>query len=162
MKTKSNTRETVDDQLKRMVLRGSAFLLSLVLFSQTANALNSQEQFSDNNTGWKMTLLKVDETSKTETPTTTKGSTELNTSFDAVVCEPELESELMAEAWMTDESYFNATIFFTREETEESLKVEDWMLDNDCFVNSSVSESVEVEKPLEIEAWMTNDHFWGF
>lgn len=162
MKTKNNTRETVDDQVRRMVLRGSAFLFSLVLFGQTANALNFQAQFSDNNTDRKMTLLKVNETSKTEATVAAKGSTELNISFETFVCEPEQEKDLVAEDWMMNESNFNSAAFITKEEAEESLKVEDWMLDNDYFVHSLVSESAELEKPLEIEAWMTNDQLWGF
>ena len=69
MKTKNSTRETVDDQVRRIVLRSSVILLSAVLISLTVNAQDLWEQFSNNNNAGKMALLKVDNTSETEKKT---------------------------------------------------------------------------------------------
>lgn len=168
MKTKNNIRETVDDQVRRIVLRSSSILLIAVLISLTVNARDFREQFSNNNNAGKMALLKVDNNSETETPSSdfkagnADASTELNISFETFVCETEQEKEMLLEPWMTAESYFSTATFFTEVETEEALQLEDWMLSRDYFIQPSVSELVELETPLEIEAWMTDGRLWGF
>lgn len=47
MKTKNNTRETADDQVRRMVLLGSAFLG--ILISVSNNQLNLLRRYSHEN-----------------------------------------------------------------------------------------------------------------
>ena len=168
MKTKNNTRETVDDQVRRIFLRSSAILLSAVLISMTVNAQDFWEQFSNNNNAGKMALLKAVNTSEKGTPSVAlkagnvDASTELNISFETFVCETEQEKELLLEPWMTAESYFSSATYFTEVEIEEALQLEDWMLNKDYFIHPSVFESVELETPLKIEAWMTDGRLWGF
>lgn len=166
MKTKNNTRETVNDQVRRMVLRGSAIIFSLALITLTVNAQDLWKQFSKTGAYEKMALLMADQSSETEKTDAVfeaidaEISIKLNHSSAAFSFETEQEDEMQLESWMIDESNFNATVDFNTIETEEALNVEDWMINNPNFSNEFAKESVELEKPLQIEAWMTmQDYF---
>ena len=166
MKTKNNTRETIDNQVHRMVLRGSAVILSLALISLTVNAQDLWKQFSNTRAYEKMAMLTVGQSSEIKEADVlfeiidAEVSIKLKHSSTIFALETEQEVEMQLEAWMTNESNFISTINFNSIETEEALRVEDWMINNPYFENQLNSESVDIEKPMEIESWMTMDDYF--
>lgn len=160
MKTKNNSRETVDDQLRRSILRGSVLIFSMVLISLPIDARNFRTQFSNTGTDWKMKLLSVNQSIET---TITYATFEQNAAgiskrfgntSETFVSVPEQDEEIRIEAWMTNESYFNSAVYFDTAEADKALNLEDWMISNPLFNNLLADESAESDKPLEIEPWM--------
>lgn len=167
MKTKNNAQKTIDDQVRKMILRGSAVILCLALITLTLNAQDFWKQFSKTGTYEKMAQLMVEQTSETEKADAVfeaidaEISIKLNHSSAAFACETEREEEAQLESWMIDESNFISTNDFNTIETEEALKVEDWMINNFNFENQLVSGTVDFEMPMKIEAWMTTPEYFG-
>lgn len=162
MKTKNNTQETGNNQVKSFILRGSAILCGLALISLTINAQSFWAQFSDYNGYGKMaettTSIEVLYASNTTTV-----PAESNSSVAAIALETEMEETLELEDWMTNGSYFTTSNDFTVAETEEALRVESWMITNAYFGNASMSElvAIEIERPLEIEPWMIEGEYFN-
>ncbi len=161
MKTKNNTRETVNNQVRSFILRGSAILCGSALISLTVNAQSLWAQFSDYN-GYG-TMNETTTSNEVLYASNTTAPAESNSSTAAFALETELEEELVLEDWMTNGSYFTATNNFTEAEAEEALRVEDWMINNSNFGTATVSglEGIETERPLEIEAWMIAGEYFN-
>lgn len=157
MKTKNNTRETVNNQVKSFILRGSAILCGLALISLTVNAQSLWAQFSNYNGYGKMTETTTSNEVLYASNTTTPA--ESNSSTVAFALETEMEEELELENWMTNGSYFTATNNFTEAEAEEALRVESWMINSAYF--GYASGAVEIERPLEIELWMIEGEYFN-
>lgn len=164
MKTKNNSRETVDDQIKRRIIFGSAVIFSLVLINLPVDARIFRKHFSNRGTNVKLEWLAANQSSETAKTTAAFErnaaviSEPFRTAAETFVCEPEQDKEIRLEAWMTDESNFNSAVDFDTAETDKALSVEDWMISNPIFSNLLVDdESVESDKPLKIESWMLAD-----
>lgn len=167
MKTQNNTQETVNEQVKRMILRGSAVIVGLALISLAVNAQDLWNQFSNNSSYGKIALMmnnQASETKKTDAvfeAIDAEIAIKLNHSAATFTFEAEQENALQLEAWMTDEALFTSNLDFNAVDTEAELMIENWMTDAKNFSNAMISESVEVEKPLEIEPWMTIDEYFN-
>lgn len=157
MKTKNNTRETVNNQVRSFILRGSAILCGLALISLTVNAQSLWAQFSDYN-GYG-TMNETTTSNEVLYASNTTAPAESNSSTAAFALETELEEELELENWMTNSSYFTTANNFTEAETEEALRVESWMINSVYF--GYTSEAVEMERPLEIEPWMIEGEYFN-
>ncbi len=166
MKTKSNTQETVNNQVRKMVLRGSAIIFSLALICLSVNAQELWDKFLTSNTCGKMAFLMDGQCDDTKSANAAfeaidaELSIKLNHSSANFTGKTEQEKEMQVEAWMTDGTYFTSTTEFNKIEREESLRVEEWMINNENFSKQSVAESVELEKPMEIESWMTVEAYF--
>lgn len=162
MKTKNNTRETANNQVRSFILRGSAILCGLALISLTVNAQSLWAKFSGYNGYGKLTETTASNEVLYASNTTTTPA-ESNSSAVAFALETEMEEELELENWMTNSLYFTANNNFTEAEAEEALRVESWMLNCEYFGNASTSESVaiEIERPLEIESWMIEGEYFN-
>ncbi|MDP2889021.1 MAG: hypothetical protein Q8P34_08660 [Bacteroidota bacterium] len=167
MKTQNNTQETVNEQVKRMILRGSTVIVGLALISLAVNAQDLWNQLSNNNYYGKTALMmnnQASETKKTDAvfeAIDAEIAIQLNHSTATFAFEAEQEKSLQLEEWMTDDALFSTHVDFTAIETEEELTVEDWMTDTKNFSIAIIYESVEVEKPLEIEPWMTVEEYFN-
>ena len=167
MKTQNNTQETVNEQVKRMILRGSAVIVGLALISLAVNAQDLWNQFSNNSSYGKTALLMNNQNSETKTTDAVFAAIDaeieiqLNHSAATFAFETEQENALQLEAWMTDEALFTSNLDFNAVETEEELTIENWMTDAKKFRNAMISASVEVEKPLEIEPWMAVEEYFN-
>lgn len=167
MKTQNNTQKTVNEQVKRMILRGSTVIVGLALISLAVNAQDLWNQFSNNSSYGKTALMmnnQASETKKTDAvfeAIDAEIAIQLIHSEATVVFEAEQENALQLEAWMTDEALFTSHVDFTAIETEEELTVADWMTDAKNFSIAMISESSEIEKPLEIEPWMTIEEYFN-
>lgn len=161
MKTKNNTQETVTNQVKSIILRGSAILCGLALISLTVNAQSLWAQFS-NYSGYSK-MMETTASNEVVYASNTTTPAESNSSTKAFAIETELEEELELEDWMTNGSYFTTANDFTEAETEEALRVESWMINNSNFgtATSSGLEEIEMETPLEFEAWMIAGEYFN-
>lgn len=167
MKTQNNTQETVNEQVKRMILRGSAVIAGVALISLAVNAQDLWNQLSNNNNYGKTALMMNNQASETKTTDAVfetidaEIAIQLNHSAAIFGFEAEQENALQLEAWMTDDALFTTHVDFTAVETEEELTIENWMTDAKNFSNAMISESVELEKPLEIEPWMAVEEYFN-
>ncbi len=167
MKTQNNTQETVNEQVKRMILRGSSVIVGLALISLAVNAQDLWNQFSNNSSYEKTALMMNNQNSETKKTDAVFEAIDaeiaihFNHSAATFSLEAEQENALQLEAWMTDEALFTSHLDFTAIETEEELTVENWMTDANNFSNTMIDESVEMEKPLEIETWMTTEEYFN-
>jgi hypothetical protein len=167
MKTQNNTQETVNEQVKRMILRGSAVIAGLALISLAVNAQDLWNQLSNNNYYGKTALMmnnQASETKKTDAvfeAIDAEIAIKLNHAATNFAFEAEQEKALQLEAWMTVDALFTTHVDFTAIETEEELTIENWMTDTKNFSIAIIYESVEVEKPLEIEPWMTVEEYFN-
>ncbi|MDP3915845.1 MAG: hypothetical protein Q8R96_19125 [Bacteroidota bacterium] len=167
MKTQNNTQETVNEQVKRMILRGSAVIVGLALISLAVNAQDLWNQLSNNNYYGKTALMmnsQASETKKTDAvfeAIDAEIAIKLNHAAATFAFEAEHENTLQLEAWMTDEALFTSNLDFNAVETEEELTIENWMTDAKNFMITMISESVELEKPLEIEPWMAVEEYFN-
>ena len=131
METKNNTQKTVNSRVKKMILRGSAVVFSLVLISLTLSAQNFWDQFLTNSSNDNMVLLRTEQNSEFEKVDAAieaiNYELEAKTyiSAETFVCETDIDKELAVEAWMTDETYFSTNTRMIREETDEALNLED-------------------------------------
>jgi len=73
-----------------------------------------------------------------------------------------IETTLLLENWMTDETFWNSNLdnmteFF--QETEKEQELEEWMINTESWnVNNHFAE--EVETDLELENWMIDKATW--
>ena len=140
MKTTNNAQKTVNGQIRKMVLRGAAFIVSLVLISWSVGAQSYLEQVLNDYTYGKMAISGIEETQKT---------LEANATIHAI------------EAMRVEESNFAATNFAAIEavlelqveeyhaadfvETELSSETENWM-------NTATEMNYKaIEKALELQ-----------
>ena len=72
-----------------------------------------------------------------------------NTNTTSFFINPEKETELALDDWMTNSTTWNTGFNFT-EETESALELEDWMT-SDATWSSNISET---EPELILESWM--------
>ncbi len=163
MKTQNNTQETAKSQMRRIVLRVSAVLFSVILLSWTVTAQDFWKHLLTENTYGKMALMMVDQTSEFEKADAItdaiyaemKGKN-IN-SAETYSLETESDKNLGIENWMTNEALFSTNSAALTVETDKPLVLEDWMI-SDLRVNSQlVSVPVENEPALWVEDWMTND-----
>lgn len=167
MKTQNNTQETVNEQVKRMILRGSAVIVGLALISLAVNAQDLWNQFSNNSSYGKTALMMNNQDSETKTTDAVFAAIDaeiaiqLNHSTATFDFKTEQENALQLEAWMTDEALFTSSLDFNAVDTEAELTIENWMTDAKNFSNAMISESVEIEKPLEIEPWMAVEEYFN-
>ena len=159
MKTTNNAQKTVNGQMKMMVLRGAAVIISLVLISWTVSAQDFWKELLSNNTYGKMAMLMIAQDSETKSADAAIEAIEAelairaNHSTEALVLEAEAEKELEIESWMTDESNFSARTNFFAVEAEEALILENLMT-NDVYFTSLTADA---ESALEVEAWMLQE-----
>ena len=73
------------------------------------------------------------------------------------------ETTMELESWMIDESIWNTTTSFIKEEvTEESLNLEGWMFNDESWNNiETMKIESETEGSLELENWMTDSLVWN-
>jgi hypothetical protein len=167
MKTQNNTQETVNEQVKRMILRGSAVIAGVALISLAVNAQDLWNQFSNNSSYGKTALMMNNQDSETKSTDAVfeaidaEIAIQLNHSTATFAFEAEQEKALQLEAWMTDDALFTTHVDFTAIETEEELTIENWMTDTKNFSIAIIYESVEMEKQLEIEPWMTIEEYFN-
>jgi hypothetical protein len=166
MKTQNNTQETVNEQVKRMILRGSAVIVGLALISLAVNAQDLWNQFSNNSSYGKTAVMMTNQASETKKTDAVFEAIDAEIvihfthSASTFAFEAEQENALQLEAWMLDEALFTSNVDFNAIDAEEELKIENWMTDTSNFSNTMIDESVETEKPLEIESWMTDNRYW--
>ncbi|MBV5315518.1 MAG: hypothetical protein JZU47_19615 [Prolixibacteraceae bacterium] len=159
MKTTNNAQKTVNGQMKMMVLRGAAVIISLVLISWTVSAQDFWKELLTNNTYGKIAMLMIEQDNETKSADAAIEAIEAeltiraNHSTEALVLEVEAEKELEIESWMTDESNFSASTNFFAVEAEEALIREDWMT-NDVYFTSLTADA---EPALEMETWMLQE-----
>ena len=168
MKTQNNTQKTGKEQVKRMILRGSAVIVGLALISLAVNAQDLLNQISNNNNYGKTALMMNNKASETKITDAVfeaidaEIAIQLNHSSATFVFESEQENTFQLEAWMTDEALFTSNVdFFNAIETEEELTVEDWISDSYNFSNTMIDEAVNIEKQLKIESWMTVEEYFN-
>ncbi|MBW8333476.1 MAG: hypothetical protein K0M40_15725 [Prolixibacteraceae bacterium] len=167
MKTQNNTQETVNEQVRRMILRGSTVIVGLALISLAVNAQDLWNQFSNNSSYGKMAVMmnnQASETKKTDAvfeAIDAEIAIKLNHSAATFAFEAEQENALQLEAWMTDEALFTSSLDLNAVDTEAELTIENWMTDAKNFSIAIISESVEIEKQLEIEPWMSVEEYFN-
>ena len=167
MKTTNNAQKTENGQVKTMVLRGAAVIISLVLISWTVSAQDFWKELLTNNTYGKMAMLMIDQPNDQAKSDVAIAAiyAELNArntpSREAFVLETEADHELAIEAWMTDESNFSASTDFFAVDKEEAIAVEDWMINNVNFTTQSNSLTADAESALEIESWMLQENYFN-
>jgi len=161
MKTTNNAQETVNGQIRKMVLRGAAFIVSLVLISWSVGAQGYWEQVLNGYSYGKMAMTGIEETQETLEANATIHSIEAVhviennyavVNFEAIEAELELQVE-----------EYRAADFI---ETELSSETENWM--NTTDINYEAIEAalelqvevydaakfVESELSIEAENWM--------
>ncbi len=141
MKTKNN--------VKKAILRSAAVVVSFVLISFTVSAQTFWKRLLEN-TGFSDIAMAMAAPAASNLDEGLPAETE-TLYFYANEMEPALELE----AWMTDDSRFNASQFVYEEAEDENLEVEEWMMDESYFQSES-----ENEAALELEAWMVSDKTW--
>ena len=139
MKTKNN--------VQKAVLRSAAVVVSFVLISFTVSAQTFWKRLLEN-TGFSDIAMAMAAPAEMEDGEVIPA--EANYYFVNEV-EPAMEME----AWMTDDSRFNATQFEYSEAIETGLELEYWMM-NETFFQPVVEE----EAALELEAWMVSENTW--
>ena len=76
-----------------------------------------------------------------------------------------VETKLVLESWMIDESIWNERpAALVQIETEDNLEIENWMTDENTWEpisKTSEFEKTEKETKLELESWMTADKVWN-
>ncbi|MFA5326834.1 MAG: hypothetical protein WC384_03495 [Prolixibacteraceae bacterium] len=163
MKTQSNTQETAKSQMRRIVLRASAVLFSVILLSWTVTAQNFWKHLLTENTYGKMAMMMVDQTSEFEKADAVADAIHAEikekniNSAETYSLETVTDKNLDVEIWMTDEALFSANSAALTVETDKPLTLESWMI-SDLKVNAQmVSAPVENEPALRVEDWMTNE-----
>ena len=176
MKTTNNAQKTKNGLVKKVIVRGSAVIISLVLISWTVNAQNFWEQVvTDYNYG-KLALLKIENPSEIKNEdvsinangekqaTSTDNST--NATYEAI--EAEISSQFEA---LTDDVAYRAAEYV---EAEYAAEAESWVnagnetnnelelsvqleaLTNNCAYNAT--EFVEAEYAAEAESWINENN----
>jgi hypothetical protein len=159
MKTTNNAQKKVNGQMKMMVLRGAAVIISLVLISWTVSAQDFWKELLTNNTYGKIAMLMIEQENETKSADAAIDAIEAelasraNHSAETLVMQVETEKELEIESWMTDESNFSARTSLFAVEAEEALILEDWMT-NDVYFTSLTADA---EPTLEMEGWMLQE-----
>ena len=142
MKTKNN--------VQKAVLRSAAVVVSFVLISFTVSAQTFWKRLLEN-TGFSDIAIAMAASNEMEDVEEIPVETEANYYFV-----DELESAMEVEAWMTNDSRFNANQFEYSEATETNLELEDWMI-NETFFQPLVDD----EAVLDLEAWMVSEKIWA-
>ena len=143
MKTTKNVQKTVNGQIRKMVLRGAAVIVSLVLISWSVGAQSYWEQVLKGYNFGKIAMTGIEETQETSEANTTIHAIEAAhvvksnsafANFDAIEAELELQVE-----------EYRATDFVA---TELSSETENWM--NTTKINF---EAIEAELELQVEVY---------
>ncbi len=122
MKTKNNVQKTL--------LRWAAVFVSFVLISFTVSAQDFWKNLIENSSFGNIAMAMVD---TEETPAELPAST--------FIIEAEQEAGLELENWMTDETTFAISTFNFAPEVESELVPEAWMFDEEIFLPETSSES---------------------
>ena len=162
MKTKNNIQKTVKSQMRKMVLRGSAVIVSLVLLSWSVSAQDFWKHFFAENSFGNIALLMNGQTSEFEKADALADVilTEINStkaiSAESFTMEAETEKGLEVESWMTNETFFSNN-FKVAEEMDKDLKLEGWMIraTNSGAAMNTIQD--ETEQTLKVEDWMINE-----
>jgi hypothetical protein len=160
MKTTNNAQKTENVQVKRLVVRATVILCSLIIISLTSTSAQElwKQIFSDGSFGT-MVGLKVQETTEFQAADAVakiimdETEAKLNHSAEAISIETENEKELAIEPWMTDTCLFTSNYFTIIEEKDPEFNVESWMIDNKNFYNQNA------EQKAKIESTSTTDDF---
>jgi hypothetical protein len=142
MKTKNN--------VQKAILRWAAVVVSFVLISFTVSAQDFWKRLIENSSFNDIAIAMV------ETPVEAKPVEAPAESLEAMYFENEVETEMVVEDWMTDNSTFDVNVFQYEVELETELGVEEWMMDENLFQSE-----IETEGSLELETWMTSEKVWN-
>jgi len=135
MKTTNNAQKTVNGQIRKMVLRGAAFIVSLVLISWSVGAQSYLEQVLNDYTYGKMAISGIEETQKTLEANATIHAIEAMRVEESNFAAIEAVLELQVEE-------YHAADFV---ETELSSETENWM-------NTATEMNYKaIEKALELQ-----------
>lgn len=162
MKTKNNIQKTVKSQMRKLVLRGSAVIISLVLISWSVNAQDFWKHFfAENDSSYIAHLLNEQSTEFEKVDAVAEAiHTEIqmskSNSSEYLVMDAEIDKELEVEGWMTSKALFT-TDFQMKEESDKALKLEDWMINSISTANVMNSIQTETDQSLQVENWMTNE-----
>lgn len=162
MKTKNNIQKTVKSQMRKLVLRGSAVIVSLVLISWSVNAQDFWKHFFAENDFRSIALLLNEQSSEFEKVDAVADAiqTEIqmseSNSSEYFAVDAETDKELEVEGWMTSKSLFT-TDFQNTDESDKALKLEDWMINSISTTNAMNSIQTETDQSLHVENWMTNE-----
>ena len=165
MKTTNNAQKTVNGQIRTMVLRGAAVIVSLVLISWSVGAQSYLEQVLNGYTYGKMALTGIEETQETLEANATIQAIEAEyveqsnnfaaTNFDAIeaVLEFQIEEYNAADFVETElssetENWMNTTTEANFEAIEAALELQVEVYDAAKFV--------ETELSIEAENWMSS------
>ncbi len=147
MKTTNNAQKTVNGQIRKMVLRGAAVIVSLVLISWSVGAQSYLEQVLNGYSYGKMAMTGIEESQEMLEANATINAieavhVELNNftaaNFEAIEAELELQVE-----------EYHAADFV---ETELSIETENWM--NTTETNF---DAIEAELELQVEEYHAAD-----
>lgn len=162
MKTKNNIQKTVKGQMRKMVLRGSAVIVSLVLLSWSVNGQDFWKHiFAENDFRSIANLLneqptefeKADAAADVILTEIQMSKTNLS---EYLAVDAEADEELEVESWMTSNSLFAAE-FLVTEESDKTLKLEDWMIHAISSAHVMNIVETETDQSLQVENWMTNE-----
>jgi hypothetical protein len=149
LKTKNENEMKTKNNVQKAVLRSAAVVVSFVLISFTVSAQTFWKRLLEN-TGFSDIAMAMAAPAEIED---VEGITaEADAAYYFV---NEVEPAMEVEAWMTDDSRFNATQFEYSEAIETGLELEYWMM-NETFFQPVVEE----EAALELEAWMVSENTW--
>ena len=160
MKTTNNNLKKERSNVKRLVVKATVVLCSLIIISLTSTSAQElwKQIFSDGSFGPKVGL-NVQETNEFQAADAVakvimdETEAKLNHSAEAISIETENEKELAIEPWMTDTSLFTSNSFTITEEKDPELNIEFWMIDNKNFYNQNA------EHKAKIESTSTTDDF---
>lgn len=162
MKTKNNIQKTVKSQMRNLVLRGSAVIVSLVLISWSVNAQDFWKQFFAENSFANIALLMNGQSNEFEKVDAVAEAIHAeiqmsgSNSSEHFAVDAETDKELEVEGWMTSKALFT-TDFQMTEESDKALKLEDWMINSISTANVLNSIQTETDQSLQVENWMTNE-----
>jgi hypothetical protein len=150
LKTKNENKMKTKNNVQKAVLRSAAVVVSFVLISFTVSAQTFWKRLLEN-TGFSDIAIAMAAPTENEDVERIPAGTEANYYFVN-----EVEPAMEVEAWMTDDSRFNAIQVEYSEAIEINLEPEAWMM-NETFFQPAVEE----EEALELEAWMVSENTWA-
>lgn len=162
MKTKNNIQKTVKSQMRNVVLRGSAVIVSLVLISWSVSAQDFWKHFFSGDSFENIALLMNGQSNEFEKADAVAEAihSEIemagSNSSAYFAVDAETDQDLEVEGWMTNKSLF-ASDFQLADESDRELKLEAWMIGSISAVNVMSSIPSETDQSLKVENWMTND-----
>lgn len=161
MKTKNNIQKAVKSQIRNLVLRGSAVIVSLVLISWSVRAQDFWKHFFAENSFENVALIMNGQSNEFEKADALANviHAEINSTkaipAESFTMEAETEKELSVESWMTNETLFSNN-FKVTEEMDKDLKLESWMINKITTGIATNSIQAETDQQLTVENWMTD------